>query len=399
MKHVGKRAQASGAMAGVLVLLITFLIVLYLLFLPKGERDRIIGSPTTTAGTAASQSGLPGSVLLRENPGILTKPTENDFEHRLPSFNLFTKKEDAVLKSVDSVYVESSRGTDKRKAVMLGVNDKVENAKLSFTVSRHSGSLIISQNEREIFQGEVESFAEPLSLTLEKENLFEFSTEPVPWWKPFSKNFYDIRELKVTATVERLDNKEALQTVLVSQEEANLMSEASLSFFVDCNVRDVGRLIIYLNGGLLASKVPDCGSPERLQIDPEDLISGKNEFRFVAEKGTYLLDRLVLRTKLKEPIFPLYFFSINSSVFRKIENNTINSTLSIRFVDDKERKTSTLDINNQKVRMDTRQANFSRNIDSFLAEGTNFIRIVPDTTLSILELEVLLDCKTAADCS
>ncbi|MBI3036327.1 hypothetical protein HYY73_01020 [Candidatus Woesearchaeota archaeon] len=397
MRHFSKKGQPSGGNAAVLVFVIGAFILLYILFLPKSERDRILEQDTSGSGSSVL-AAVRGSVLLDESPGTLTKVKETEFDHKLPSFNLFTKKEDTVLKSVDSIYVEAARSSDKRRSVILTVKDKVENAKLSFSVASHSGNLIITQNDNEIFEGEVDSFTEPLSINLREENLFEFSTDPVPWYKPFSKNFYDLRDAKITGTVELIDNKEAVQAVIIGQEEADLLSEASLSYFVDCNVKDVGKFLAYVNGKLLASKVPDCGSPEKLQIDPKDIVPGKNEFRFVAEKGTYLLDRLLLRTKLKEPIFPLYFFSINSSTFRRIENNTVNSTLAIMFVDDKERKVANLEINNQKTRIDTKSANYSKNIDSFLVAGTNYIRLVPETTLNIVELKLKLDCRKAEEC-
>ena len=397
MRHFGKKGQPSGGNAAVLVFVIAAFILLYILFLPKGERERILEQDTSGSGSAVL-ARVPGAILLDESPGTLTKVKETDFDHKLPSFNLFTKKEDTVLKSVDSIYVEAARGSDKRRSVILTVKDKVENARLSFSVVSHSGNLAIAQDGNEIFEGEVDSFTEPLSINLKEENLFGFSTDPVPWYKPFSKNFYDLRDAKITGTVERIDNKEAVQTVIIGNEEADLLSEASLSYFVDCNVKDVGKLLAYVNGKLLASKVPDCGSPEKLQIDPKDIVSGKNEFRFVAEKGTYLLDRLLLRTRLKEPIFPLYFFSINSSTFRRIENNTVNSTLAIRFVDDKERKVADVEINNQKTRIDTKSANYSKNIDSFLVAGTNFLRLVPETTLNIIELKLKLDCRKDGEC-
>lgn len=403
MRDYGKKGAEppslpTGANAAILVMVIAAFIILYILFLPKGERDKLL-ERDISAAKAISPEAIAGAVLIKENPGVLTKLREKEFEHRIPSFNLFTKKEDAILKSFDSINVETSRSVQRKRSVVLAVKDKVENAKLSFSVNDHSGVLIVAQDETEIFRGEVDAFTDPLSLELKEENLFEFSTEPVPWYKPFSKNFYDLRDVKITGTVEKVDNKEARHTVILGQEEFNLISEASLSYFVECSLKDVGVLSVYVNEKLLASKVPDCGNPERLQLDPKDLLAGKNDFRFVAEKGTYLLDQAVLRTKLKEPIFPIYFFSINSSVFKRIENNSINSTLSITFVDDLERKTATVEINNQKTRLDTRAANYSKNVDSFLIAGTNFLRLVPETTLSIIELRLVLDCRRASECS
>lgn len=403
MRNLGKKGVdaptiPSGANAAVLVMVIAGFIILYILFLPKGDRDRLLEKESIGTRVVAPEA-IPGAVLLKENPGVLTRVKEKEFEHRIASFNLFTKKEDAVLKSVDSVYVESSRGGQKARSVILAVKDNVENAKLSFDVLDHSGKLVVAQNEQEIFRGEIDSFTDPLSIELSEENLFEFSTEPVPWYKPFSRNFYEIRNARITGTVEKVDNKEARQTIILGDQEASLISEASLSYFVECSLKDVGKLSVYVNDKLLASKVPDCGNPDKLQIDPNDLAEGKNEFRFVAEKGTYLLDQVLLRTRLKEPIFPIYFFSINSSTFRRIDNNSVNSTLSLAFVDDKERKTATLEINSQKTRIDTRSANFSKNVDSFLIAGTNFLRLVPETTLSIIELKLSLDCRKASECS
>lgn len=407
MRGFGKKGEApSGGNAAILVIVIAAFIVLYVLFLPKAERDKIL--TTDTAATAKFVAGkLPGSTLINENPGTLTVLKSKEFDHQLPSFNLFTRKEDTALKSIDYINIVSSKSDSRKRSFILVVTDKVENARLSFTVNSHNGNLIITQNGNEIFRGEVDSFTEPLRIELEKENVFEFSTEPVPWYKPFTTNSYDLRDVKITGTVERLDTKEAVQTVILGAEEASLLDSVTLSYFVDCRLKDVGKLNIYINSNLLASKVPDCGSPEKWQVDPKDLMGGKNEFRFVADEGgtvegakevTYLLDRVLLRTKLKEPIYPIYFFSLNNTVLRRIENNTVNSTLGVTFLDDKERKTATIEINNQKTRVDTRQANYSKNVDSFLVAGTNFLRIVPETTLNIIELRLVLDCRKAEEC-
>ena len=110
MRHFGKKGQPSGGNAAILVFVIAAFILLYILFLPKGERDKLLEQGTSGSGSAMLAS-VPGSVLLDESPGTLNNVKETDFDHKLPSFNLFTKKEDTVLKSVDSVYVETARGS------------------------------------------------------------------------------------------------------------------------------------------------------------------------------------------------------------------------------------------------------------------------------------------------
>jgi hypothetical protein len=399
MRKIGSRAQApSGGNAAILVAVIGSFILLYILFLPKGDQEDLLG--TNQISDDDIEAGkVPGAKLLDEQPGTLTKPDKFRFEHKLSAFNLFTKREDSVLKAVDSVFVES--GDEGRKSILLSISDdeKIENAKLIFSVFDHSGNLMISLNEKEIFKGEIESFTEPLSLSLKEENLFEFSTDPVPWWNPFGNNFYDLREVKVTATVEKIENKEAIQTFVLAKEEFELLLEASLSYFVECSSSKVEKLTITLNNNLVSSKSPDCGNPERFQIDPGDLKGGKNELKFSSGEGTYIVDRPVIRTELEEPVFPLYFFSINKTVFEKIENNTINSTITLDFLDDDEKKVADIDVNSQKIRINTRQNSYTRNIDNFLIEGTNFIRIVPEDTMHIISMTVLLDCRDKEDCT
>ena len=99
-----------------------------------------------------------------------------------------------------------------------------------------------------------------------------------------------------------------------------------------------------------------------------------------------------MKTKLRKPIFPVYFFDINRTEFGRIENNTINASISLKFIDDDERKTAVIELNNHRIFLDTRQNSFSKNINPFVIEGSNFVRITPEKTLHVLELKVELDC-------
>ncbi len=107
-----RKSQVSGSNAAALVIVIAAFVLIYLLLIPAEDRDEII-SGGSSSGAAAAKESITGSVLLDERPGTVTMLEEDEFEHGIPSFNLFIEKEDSVLKKADSVFVESS-GTSTR---------------------------------------------------------------------------------------------------------------------------------------------------------------------------------------------------------------------------------------------------------------------------------------------
>ena len=176
------------------------------------------------------------------------------------------------------------------------------------------------------------------------------------------------------------------------------VEDAYLVYLVDCDVSVAGRLTVRLNDRLLSSKVPDCSSLERTDIDPRDFIEGRNELRFSAEKGRYLIDRISVKTRLRNPVFPLYFFDISETQLKKIEDGEINATITLNFIDDDRRKTAVVAVNGRRLALDTRGDLFSRSIDAFVKQGSNSLRIEPDRTLHVTELKVELHCRDEEDC-
>ena len=142
-----------------------------------------------------------------------------------------------------------------------------------------------------------------------RENVLEFSVEPPPGWQFWKENYYDVRSLKITATVENLDNREAIRTFFMSREEADPenIKDAYITYLVDCNFRESGRLSVHLNNNLLSSSVPDCGVPERTSIDPADFVEGRNELHFSAESGRYLFDRTLVKDNAESSGLPRLF--------------------------------------------------------------------------------------------
>lgn len=390
-----RKGQATSA--ATLIAIITGLILLYILLIPPGERDKLLGDGTTS-GTLGGNAPAPVTVLLREKPGTILTSGQKEVEHTLPSFNLFTKTEDLVIKNVDSLKVESARGTTNSRKFLFNLEspENTDNAILSFDVTDRHGRLIIRINGEEILNEELKG-SRVLNLNkaaLKESNEIEFATYEVPFWQFWSKNYYDMKNIKIIASVSDISNRDATESLFLTQTEAGNIERASIVYFVECSPKDVGKLSIYVNGARISSTIPDCGQIARYTVNPEELKQGTNEIRFSAEKGTYLIDRLMIRTQLKEALKPLYYFEVSPQINRQIVNNTMQAVLVIQFVDDNEEKIGVANVNGHRISFDTRQkATYTKDISANIREGNNYVQIEPKVTLNIAELRVELRKK------
>ncbi len=388
---IGNKSQSAGG-AAALVAAIAGLILLYILFLPPEDRNDLLGQNTTSPGTingVAENSRL----LLKESPGTLVMAEQNEFEHRINSFNLYEKDEDRILKAFQSIYVESSRGNIKKKSFAFSVDpEKTSNLQLSFSVNDHNGRLIIKINDEEVFHGEASGQVIVRLDKLQNENVVEFSTEEIgfQFWRT---NYYEMSDIKITGTVKNIENLDSKQTFVVGSDEAGNIEKAQIYYSVECKVGEVGSLRIHLNDALIASGVPDCGRPVKFDIEPSVIVKGTNTIQFASDKGTYLIDQIRITTDLKQAIQPIYYFEVNSTKYSWVVNNTFDAILRMSFVDDGKEKRAELNINNRKSFMDARskETNFSKDISPFIIEGNNFIRITPTDTLNIVQMTISLE--------
>ncbi len=384
-----KKGQSAGGAAS-LIAAILGLMLLYILFLPPEARDELLGNNATPGEVKGISE--PSRILLLEKPGTVFRAKQDQFEHNLNAFNLYAKSEDRLIKSMGSVFVESKSGSTKKKTAAFSAEPgKTGNAQLSFQVKDHSGRLIVSLNDQEIFNGEASAAQLIVLDNLQADNVLEFSA-PETGFAFWQRNFYELTDVKITATVSQTEGLEARQTFIIGSEEINGLESASLLYFVYCRVTEAGSLRVFVNDGLVHSGVPDCGSPVKLPIDAGLLNRGVNTVRFSADSGSYLMDQVQVKTKLRQPIEPIYFFEVNDTQYSWINNNTFDTFLRMGFVDDNEEKRAELTINNRKLSMDTRRtANFTRNIDQYIVRGNNFIKIAPETTLNVIELRIQLE--------
>lgn len=388
-----KKAQ-SGSGAATLVAVITLLIILYILFLPADVREEILKDNETSEGEAESISGV--KLLLSETPGVLEDLDVLEYEHSLPSINLFTTTGAEVIKKVNSLYVKNGVFDQKFEDIDFKIDDlgRIGNLLLSFTAKKHNGRLIVLLNSKEILNTEItKKNVEPIELEeedLASENVLEFMVSGVGW-KFWGTNEYILENILVTADVTDVSEQESKNVFMISATEKHNLESAKLRFFPDCVPGQVGKLDVLINSREVFSAVPDCGALRPIEFDPAILRTGENNVVFKTRKGRYLIDQISVDTELKQISFPTYFFDIEDDEFSDILDGDIKVNMTLRFVDNQEMKQAKIHINGRTTSLNTRDSFWHKDITSFVFDGSNGIKIEPDdSTLEIIELSVEL---------
>ena len=391
-----RKSQTSGSPAAIVVLSIAAFIIIFILLLPEDERNEILDrDPTTSTGSEiTAETG--GVILLEENPGTINRIRTRDIERDLSNFVIIAEKEDVEIKKTNSIFVESG-GEEVSKVIPFSTEDGAENGILVFEVVESKGRLIIDFNGEQIFRGLVSQSnqIEPILISeIKEQNNLTLSVETPPSWKFWEKNYYDIRKINIRGTVNNDANSESFQTFIMSEEEAdsNNIESAFLEYGITCS-KSYGKIDVFVNSYLISSRVPDCGeytyNREKDQIDPEVLREGNNELVFKTIEGHYVIDRPKIKTALKKPVYPLYFFNLNESTYEEISGDELGAELRVEFVDDGQTKKAILSVNGHETFINTRNETHVKNIDQFVKEGNNYIRVTPESNaLHIVKMVV-----------
>jgi hypothetical protein len=387
-----KRAQQSGQAAGLIALILLF-IILYILFLPPENRSELLDDTSSRNGD--DSSGIRESVLLT-SPGSLEYLRESAINHTIPGFKLVSLTNSNILKQLESVSVSNSWFETNAENVTVYVENvpETENMLLSFSVAQGKGELRILFNGKEIFVGEAESGnIDPISIPdslVQKENTLTFkaSSVGIQFWK---KNRYVLHNLQVIADQEDTSAKTSKNVFLVSNTEDANIEDVSLQYFIDCLSSEVGILQIHINGNLVSEQVPDCNSFAQLEVSPEALTPGENTIEFSIEKGSYSVYGIYINTELKEITNPVYYFELNDEEYEELTYGTSDLVLSMRFPDNQEDKVADILFNGHKIRLNQDDEEFEEEITDYIKEKNNAIKIVPQSKMDIVELEVRIE--------
>ena len=396
-----KGQEGSGTKAAALVAIIMGLVLLYILFLPPAERNKLLGNETnesvTTNSTNATEAQK-NTTLLLEHPGILEYLSATEYEKVIPPLSLYTKTEATTLQSAEAITIKNNWFSQQAYNLTFSLSDLryANNIILSFNVDNAQGNMIISVNGGEVYNKEVKE--KNLAITipknlLAKQNsvLIKVSSVGFMFW---STNTYQLSNLNLVADITDISAQASQSTFIISSTEHNNLDTATLRFYVDCkNIYDLSKLNVEINSHLIYSQIPECGGYVSQQISPQILASGENIISFNTEfnKPTtayYSIDNILFKLKLKDILPTTYYFDLSSSQFSSIKNGTKNVIMSMLFPDPVTSKKADIFINGIQTSIDTKQSQFNKTISDYSRQGTNSIKIVPRNTFEVVDLEI-----------
>ncbi len=385
-----RRAQ-SGLNAAILIAVILGLIVLYVIFLPTSEREKLFYNKTLSERNAEESE----NVLLLEYPKRLDKVEQIDSKE-IPNIYLSKTQEAKEIEKLNPFTVRNGVFDNKEHTASFTIEnmENTDNVILSFSTSKHKGTLTIKLNGEIIYEKDIESVnVEPVKLKkslLEKENTLSFSVSSVGL-KFWTTNEYQIENAKIIGDITDISRQKSQNVFSLTQTEYNNLKKITLKFIPYCgSVSDVGMLDISVNNKNVFSAVPVCDDPYKQIIPIGTINAGENFIVFETSKGSYSIEQIELDFETEDTEKTLYYFEINETNWEKIDDGS-KVTLSLEFVDDNEDKRADININGHLTTIDQEEKDYSRNIKSWVEEGNNYIEIKPKTVLDIKELRIEIE--------
>ena len=386
-----KKAQA-GINAAVLVAIIAGLIILYILFLPSVEREKILEGEVKKSNAEKEEE----NILLREFPGRLDIIKEIE-DKTIPNIFLIETTNAKELERINPFIVRNGWFDKKTKSASFSLDnlENVDNVILSFAAKKHKGTLTIKLNDEIIYENEIATESvEPIRLKkslLQKDNALEFSVSSVGV-KFWSTNEYSLDNIRIIGDITDRSRQEALNVFNVKGEEFFNIEKATLKFIPYCKgVAEVGALDVSINEKNVFSAVPVCEDSYRQVIPTGVFDVGDNTIIFKTNKGSYSIEQIKLEFEAKETKTKVFFFEINETLFKEIKDNDKDVTLTIEFVSDKENKRADLNVNDHLLSLDQEDKFFSKNIKNLIEQGNNFVEIRPRTKLEVVEIRVKVE--------
>ena len=387
---MGKNKAQGGVNAAILVTIIAGLIILYIIFLPASEREKLVLNEQEKGKD--SNAGSP-NVLLKASPGTLSASENLENEKKIPNIFLIETTNAKELERINPFIVRSGWFDKKTHKFDFSIDDleNTDNLVLTFSAKERQGALAITLNNALIYENELRGDnPEPIKLDkklLSKANSLEFSVSSVGY-RFWMTNEYSFDSMKIIGDITDTSKQESTNIFTMSDSEISSMGKAVLKFVPYCkSISDIGKLDIFLNNRKLFSSIPICDNAYKQDIPKAVLNEGENNIVFKTNKGSYSVEQIKVSLDLKEPKVKTYYFEISPALFKQVRSGK-NIMLNIRFVEAQKQKRLNLDVNGHIESIETDKAAFSKSINSKVLEGNNFVRLVPLADVEVAELTI-----------
>jgi hypothetical protein len=402
---MNKKSQ-SGSKAAMFVAIMMALIILYILFMPPAERERLLYNKTineTSGGTSSSEN----VTLILTHPGLLEYLPKTEYDKAIPSFSLYTKTEGTVIKKQDFITVKNNWLSTQTYEFLFSVPDmeNTEDFILNFNVEKAKGEMVIEFNGKIVYDKEIKDANVVINLDkadIKEQNTLVFSASSVGI-KFWSTNIFELSAVQIIAGVTDISKQSSKNIFIVSATEANNIDQSQLKFTIDCEKKtELEKLEVLINNHQIYSQLPLCGDRILQNFDQNLLLSGENtvEFRTKFAKPTtarYDIYNAAVNLKLKQSAYvnQTYYFDISTARFKNVKNGNKKIYLKILFTESLERKRADIFVNGvPAASIDTTNKDFSKDITGFapdnlwVKENNNGIKIVQRTNLDIIDFKV-----------
>ncbi len=391
-----KKGQGAAG-AAVLLAIIAAFIVTYIILIPPADRQELLGSSSSSSGGSSSgKMGTTGLVsqanLMTVAPGRVDYLAQKDLEHTLPDITLTSRSNSKILAEKASIVATKGIFSEKKSSFSVAFDDlkNTENVLLTYTPKVAEGKMMVFLNGQEIYSGNVNvKSPKPLFLAksaLNEENIIEFTVASpgLAFWRT---NELVLEDVRVIGDVKDIDAQVSKSLFSVSEVEKRGMEKAILKFLLDCSEL-AGKMKVLLNGNEVYSGVPDCSSPQlTFELSPSLFYDGQNTLLFSLDKGSVILSHPKIQTKLKEVVYPTFYFQVSLEQFQAVKNLKKKVYLTADFVDVVDAKTGEFVVNGKVVSFNTKEGKLAIEVSNEIVQGNNAVLIKPKKTVEIRELK------------
>lgn len=397
-----KKGQSANK-TGLLIILITVVLVIYILFIPPEAREGLLEGQAPPSVGDEDRPGEQYQVIeefLNQRVGQLTYVSRERERYSIPAHTVSTDVEGTTIQERESLSIKRTLFDEETRSVDFSINkDLTEDLTLAFRVQEGRGTLTVDLNGNEIYEDRLtRGNSPPIRITKDElrdgENTITFRTSSpgITFWRA---NTYDLRSINIVGDVKDVSQQAAQQEIYVQPENFENIQRSRIQYVPVCDESQVSSFEIRMNNFRLFQGVPDCNVVNTIDFNPDAVFRGDNEIVTRVESGSVLVDNFELTTDFQRTQNKQYFFTVPQRYFFTEDGETklyepYKGEMEIGFTNTDEKRVN-IYVNGRLHTINTREASLTKNITSDLVPGSNAVEVEPleDITISRLRLSLL----------